>query len=334
MSACWICCHTVWLWCSYVTLICSLTLGTSLARQCYVASHQIINFSTNHLFTELSARVASENLLKTLYVTSFHFRTQTLGLSWLAVTQLSFWQLSSAPSSHTLHFRQSWAGAKLSWAPATLKSVWHVTLVEFTPTASSPPLGFSLHWLTPNNCHEHEWPIPTSSTLQYQSIQPTTSTQEYHTTNGQFRTSMETNNRYQCWHHHDGHSLSAMPSPWQHDTTLPIHRWVHPGTCMAGGMWQRDGHGTCHLRSATNHGDNCQVSLSTQLSVPFSLPISSSCQHPLIFSDISGMQSWHSNCYKPLLGNCLVTPMIQKVWDFLSEHGFCIGNCSTFMVVI
>jgi len=113
MSACWICCHTVWLWCSYVTLICSLTLGTSLAWQCYVGSHQMIDFSTNHLFTELSARVASENLLKTLYVTSFRFRTQTLGLSWLAVTQLSFSQLSSAPSSHTLHFRQSWAGAEL-----------------------------------------------------------------------------------------------------------------------------------------------------------------------------------------------------------------------------
>jgi len=120
MSACWICCHTVWQWCSDVTLIRSLTLGTSLAQQCYVASHQMINFSTNHLFTELSARVASENLLKTLNVTSFRFRTQTLGLSWLAMTQLSFWQLSSAPSSHTLRFRQSWVGAELSQAPATL----------------------------------------------------------------------------------------------------------------------------------------------------------------------------------------------------------------------
>jgi len=123
MSACWICCHTVWLWCSDVTLIRSLTLGTSLAQQCYVASHQMINFSTNHLFTELSARVASENLLKTLNVTSFHFRTQTLHLSWLAVTQLSFWQLSSAPSSHTLRFRQSWAEAELSRAPATLQMI-------------------------------------------------------------------------------------------------------------------------------------------------------------------------------------------------------------------
>ena len=132
MSACWICCHTVWLWCSYVTLICSLTLGTSLAWQCYVASHRMINFSTNHLFTELSARVASENLLKTLNVTSFHFRTQTLGLSWLAVTQLSFWQLSSAPSSHTLCFRQSWAGAELSRALATLILGAHNARWEFS----------------------------------------------------------------------------------------------------------------------------------------------------------------------------------------------------------
>jgi len=99
------------------------TLGTSLAWQCYVASHQMINFSTNHLFTELSARVASENLLKTLNVTSFCFRTQTLGLSWLAVTQPSFWQLSSAPSSHTLRFRQSWAPATLHWPGALMVSM-------------------------------------------------------------------------------------------------------------------------------------------------------------------------------------------------------------------
>ena len=46
---------------------------------------------------------------------------------WLAVTwavvpesEPSFRQLSSAPSSHTLRFGQSWVGAELSRAPATL----------------------------------------------------------------------------------------------------------------------------------------------------------------------------------------------------------------------
>ena len=32
----------------------------------------------------------------------------------------------------------------------------------------SKPYGFLLHTLTPNNRHEHGWPISTSSTLRYQ----------------------------------------------------------------------------------------------------------------------------------------------------------------------
>ena len=133
-----------------------------------------------------------------------------------------------------------------------LNSLLHLNLIL---TTSSPP---SLYLRGGSHCTDQcpttsvstDGQSPTPSILQYQSMWPTTSSQEYHTTastNGQFRT---TNDRCQCWHHCDGHSLSAMPSPSaaQHDTSHS----------QMGAWWVRcDGATgtapTCHPRSATNH---------------------------------------------------------------------------------